>query len=68
MPFNAAERIRRLPLELGKIPSVFERRELERRPNQARTAGPDTLVIKVAAEKLGVQAQTELHRLESPQA
>jgi hypothetical protein len=39
--------IRRLPLDLGRVTPVFERRRLERRPAVMRGA-PDTVVVKVA--------------------
>jgi M6 family metalloprotease-like protein len=42
------ERVRRLPLDLGSVKPVWERRQLERRPSVLR-AGVDTVVVRVAA-------------------
>ncbi len=44
---RAARPARRLPLDLGPVKTVFERRDLERRPSALRGA-PDTTVLNVA--------------------
>ncbi|MGH2571162.1 MAG: FG-GAP-like repeat-containing protein, partial [bacterium] len=45
------ERVRHVPLDLGKTRPVWERRRLERRSDVLR-GGPDTLVVKVAALRI----------------
>jgi M6 family metalloprotease-like protein len=48
-----ADRVRRLPLDLGPVKPVFERRQLERRSSVTRGGGvAETLVVKVAVLRI----------------
>jgi len=47
-----ADRVRRLPLNLGPVKPVFERRQLEKRHSVTRGGDIDTVVVKVAVLRI----------------